>query len=324
MRTVIAAMMIAISMAAGAAEPLLGGRPFSPPGEVLPMPEEWTARSVHRPEKVDLALAIDQQLYPAILPLVQRYAREKGLKVALQEGTCGVAAGALADKSADVTGMCCPPGPLDRMPGVRYHTVGISSIALIAHPSNPVAGVTLAEARALFGGRHRSWGDLPVSGVKAAPAEDVRAITRLHCKPRPGHWRLLLDNENQFGPDIRDVPAIRDMISEVARTPSAVGYETLWHVADNARVGTVKLLRLDGVHPADTAAVAKGRYPLYRVMNLTTWTGAASNPAADRLVEWLVASAGEIDPAFGIVPASALHANGWRFSGAELVGEPGR
>lgn len=287
------------------------------------MPATWMERGIKRPPDVDLALAIDQQIYPAILPLVQRFAKDNRLKIAMVEGTCGVASGALAEKSADVTGMCCPPGPLDRLPGVRYHTLGISSIALIVNPSNPLADVTLTQARSLFGGDIRNWGDLPVGGYSSGQGDGVQAITRLHCKPRPGHWRLLLDNEDLFSPEARDVPAIRDMIAAVARTRSAVGYETLWHVADNARAGKVKALRLNGVDPADVGAVARGKYPLYRVMNLTTWeTGLPANPVADRLIEWLVANAPMIDPVFGIVPASALRANGWKFAGNELVGEP--
>lgn len=300
----------------------LGGRPFSSPDEVTTMPDSWSAKRLSRPAGADLALAIDQQLYPALLPLIHEFARTNRIKVALQEGTCGVAAGALADKSADITGMCCPPGPLDRMPGVRYHTIGIAAIALLVHPSNAVAEVGLDQARAMFGGHTRSWADLPASGFKAGPASDIRAITRLHCKPRPGHWRLLLDNENLFAPDMHEVPAIRDMVAEVAGSPTAIGYETLWHVADNAVASKVRPLRLNGADPADRTALAAGRYPLYRVMNITTWQGPDGNPLADRLAAWLVARAEAIDPSYGIVPAAELRRHRWRFADNELVGEP--
>lgn len=300
----------------------LGGRPFSAPNDVTAMPDNWQAKRVSRPAEVDLALAIDQQLYPALLPLIGEFARTHNLKLALQEGTCGVAAGALADKSADITGMCCPPGPLDRMPGVRYHTIGIAAIALIVHPSNAARDISLDQARAMFGGRTRSWADMPVSGFTPGPASDVRTITRLHCKSRPGHWRLLLDNENLFAADMHEVPAIRDMVAEVAGSPTAIGYETLWHVAGNISAGKVKPLQLSGTDPADRAALAAGRYPLYRVMNVTSWQGADANPLADKLVAWLVGRAAAIDPSFGIVPASELRRQGWLFAGDELVGEP--
>lgn len=318
----IAAAHLALGLIGAAGAQDLGGRPFVPPGDVLAMPESWMAKRVARPADTDLALAIDQQLYPALLPLVQDFARANDIKVALQEGTCGVAAGALADKSADITGMCCPPGPLDRMPGVRYHTIGIAAIALIVHPSNPVVDIGLDDARAMFGGKARTWSDLPVSGVKIGPTSDIRAVTRLHCKPRPGHWRLLLDNENLFAVDMHEVPAIRDMIAEIGASRTAIGYETLWHVAANASVGKVKPLRLSGVDPADGVALAAGRYPLYRVMNITSWQGPDASPLADKLAAWLVAKASEIDKSYGIVPAAELRRHGWRFVGDEVVGEP--
>lgn len=320
-------LIIPLSILGGlswAAEPELGGRPFSPPGDVVAMPETWHAKSLSRPKDADLALAIDQQLYPALLPLVQEFARRHGVKVALQEGTCGVAAGALAEKSADVTGMCCPPGPLDRMPGVRYHTIGIAALALIVHPGNPVTEVSLDQARRMFGGKTRSWSELPMDGFKAGPAADIRAVTRLHCKPRPGHWRLLLDNENLFAADMHEVPAIRDMIAEVGGSSTALGYETLWHITDNVSAAKVKPLKLDGVDPADRAALAEGRYPLYRVMNITSWEGKEANPMAAKLVAWLVEKAPEIAPAYGIVPAADLRRRGWKFSGDEIVGGPVR
>ncbi|MBF0323694.1 substrate-binding domain-containing protein [Magnetospirillum moscoviense] len=313
--------MFGLAGAAHAA-PELGGRPFSPPGDEVVMPDGWDKKKIQRPDGADLALAIDQQLYPALLPLVQAFSRQTGLKVAIQEGTCGVAAGALSERSADITGMCCPPGPLDRLPGVRYHTIGISAIALIVHPANPLTDVTMDQARRLFGGQTRSWADLPVSGMVAGPASDVRAVTRLHCKPRPGHWRLLLDNENQFSQEMHEVPAIRDMIAEVARSRTAIGYETLWHIADNARLGVVKPLKLNGLDPADRKSLAQGRYPLYRVMNITSWSGTAADPRAAKLAAWLVDNAPTLDPAFAIVPAQELRSRGWSFDGDEIVAPP--
>jgi ABC-type phosphate transport system substrate-binding protein len=305
------------------AEATLGGRPFSRPDETADMPAAWLGKAVQRPEGVDVALALDQQLYPAVVPLVQRYARETGLKVALQEGTCGIAAGALAEKTADITGMCCPPGPLDRLPGVRYHTLGIAALALIVNPVNPLRSVSLDEARSLFSGKARSWADLPTSGIKPGAAAEVQAVARLHCKGRPGHWRLLLDNESLFSPALVEVPAIQDMITEVSRDRAAIGYETLWHIADKAKAGTVRPLRLAGVEATDGEALAAGRYPLYRVFNITSWRGGDANPKAAALVDWLVQRATEMDPSYGIVPVSSLRRHGWRFVGDELVGHPG-
>lgn len=309
--------------AAQAGERSLGGRPFGDPALVLPMPAEWRQRPIIRPPNVDLALAIDQQMSPALHPLVGEFAAANKLRIASQEGTCGIASNALVARSADITGMCCPPGALDRLPGVRYHTVGIAAIALIVHPSNALSDIDLAGARRLFNGDARTWSDLPVSGLSRIPGR-VQAVTRLHCATRPGHWRLLLDNADLFRTDTVEVPAIIDMLIEVGRNPQAIGYETLWHIADKARQGKVKALRLNGRAAEDAEALAAGLYPLYRVFNLSTWSESpAAETAAQRLVRHLIDNAHRIHPQFGIVPASRLRAAGWQFVDDEVIAEPG-
>lgn len=308
-----------------AGEHSLGGRPFSDPHKLLPMPAEWRHRPVSRPTdpEIDLALAVDQQLFPALRPLILEFASSHNLRVGLQEGTCGIASSALLDKSADITGMCCPPGSLDRLPGVRYHTIGIAAIALIVHPDNSLTGVDLAAARRLFGGESQSWSHLPVSGLTRSAGE-VRAVTRLHCATRPGHWRLLLDHADLFATDLVEMPTVADMIIEVGRNPQAIGYETLWQVADKADRGKVKILRLDGHAPEDADAVATGRYPLYRVFSVTTWSDApAADAAARELVRHLVDNAHRIHSGFGIIPVGRLRTAGWTFLGDEVIAEPG-
>ncbi|MBF0355627.1 MAG: hypothetical protein HQL43_10375 [Alphaproteobacteria bacterium] len=300
----------------------LGGQPFTSPDSIMQMPENWVSRGIKRPEGVDLMLALDQQIYPALLPFAMRFGTQNGLKLGAQEGTCGLASAALSEKCADITGMCCPPGAIDRLPGIRFHTIGISAVALIVHPSNPLQDISWAQARALFAGGTRSWSDIPMSGI--ARKGEVRAITRLHCKPRPGHWRLLIGEPDHFARQALDVPSIKDMIIEVSETLEGIGWETLFHVEANAKIGQVKTLKLGGISPSDEEALARGRYPFYRVMGITSWADApAAHPMATRLAAELIAQADAIDPRFGIVSVTRLRKHGWKFHNAELVGEPG-
>ncbi len=317
----LAGLALTVPAAAQAPPPALGGPPFSDPTQVIDMPSDWVEAPIVPPEPVDIAITLDQQLYPALLPFIREFARERDLTVAISDGTCGLSAGALADKAADMGGFCCPPGAVDRLPGLRYHTIGVGALALIVHPDNPIRDISLDEVRRVYDGAVVWWSDLP-GGVD----DDVRvrAVARLHCKVRPGHWRLILDNENLFRHDLAEVGAIVDMVTEVARSPEAIGYETLWHIGRLGEEGAVKPISLDGVDPRDDAALAAGRYPLYRVFNITTWApGPAHNPLAEELAGRLVARAGEIDPTFRFVPVQRLRQHGWRFHGDELVGEPG-
>lgn len=303
----------------------LGGRPFTDPSDIVPMPDSWRKAPItHKtPKPVDLAVSLDQQLYPALLPIIRDFAKTRGKEIAVQEGTCGISGGVLAEKTADIGGFCCPPAVTDRLPGLKYHTLGIGSLALIVHPNNPRDDVSLKQAQDLFGGHATRWADLPMSGIKAAADRDVRAVARLHCKQRPGHWRLILDDENLFGRDIQEVSAITDMILQVGRMESAIGYETLWHIVRHVNQQKVKLLRVNGVDPRDDAALASGSYPLYRVFNITTWADTpAAKPLADDLASYLIEKAGAIAPEFGILPVQKLRAEGWKFFENELIGMP--
>lgn len=293
----------------------------------VPMPDDWVRRPVvHAPtvsgEVADLAITLDQQLYPALLPIIRRYGAEHNLAIAVQSGTCGVSAGALVEKQADIGGFCCPPGPMDRLPGLTYHTIGIGALAFITHPANGMTAVSAKDARGLFAGDQRTWSSLGTAGP-ATPQGAVEPIIRLHCKNRPGHWRLIHDTADDFSIDASEVSTIEDMLGQVSQRPAAIGYETLWHVRRTMNKTPVRTLRIDGVAPDDRAAVAAGRYPFYRVFNITTWAAApAAKPAATALAAHLVATAQNLDAGYGIIPAEALRHAGWRFDGAEVVAPP--
>jgi len=302
----------------------LAGPAFADPSYRVTMPRGWEEQPIKYEawaSGADLAVSLDQHLYGAFEPLIRQYAKKNGLKIAVNEGTCGISAGMLSRKAVDIAGFCCPAGDSDRLPGIRFHTAGIASIALIVNPANPATGVTLQEARGLFTGKYFNWSELSPSGWKGRPPT-IRTIGRLHCKSRPGHWRLLLDNEDLFSIRLQEVGTIPDMISLVADNTGAVGYEVMWMVRRYESTGRVKPLNIDGVSPADGKAVSEGRYPLYRTLNITTWEGGLARPEAENLKDFIIKSAQGLDPKYGVVPASALRQSGWRFEGDELVGPP--
>ncbi|MGD2080007.1 MAG: hypothetical protein PVJ36_02605 [Nitrospirota bacterium] len=302
------------------------GEAFSDPSKTQEMPEGWQRRPVkHAPplEDADLVVILNQQIYAAFLPIMQEYAEDHGIKIAVGEGTCGIAAGALARKEADIGSFCCPPGETDRLPGLRFHTLGIMPIALVAHPENPLDGITMAQAQEIFQGLIYRWSE--VRDSQGRPGKDVPILTigRLHCKLRPGHWRLLLDDEDLFSARLQEVESIPDMISLVAADQKAIGYEVPWMLRQYRDEGRVKILKVDGLDPRNLEHLVSGDYPLYRTFSVTTWEGeGVGNPRARELVEHLLNEVERLGEKFGIAPASRLRQAGWKFNGDELVGEP--
>ena len=264
----------AFSVTVPAAEPVdsIAGQAFTDSSEIMEMPEEWIKQPVKYEPSVgdaDLVITLDQHLYPAFLPLIQEYAKVNGMKIFVNEGTCGISAGMLSRKTVDIGGYCCSPGITDRLPGLRFHTIGISALALFVHPENPVENITMEQARQIFAGEIYRWSELESKEGTKGPNLPIQPIGRLHCKLRPGHWRLLLDNQDLFSAALQEVGAIPDMISKVASNKRAIGYEVLWNASRYKDRGRVKPLKINGDSPDNQEALASG----YRVYNLTTWEG---------------------------------------------------
>ncbi len=318
----VAALSLLYAETGDAASPL-AGEAFSDPSLTTPVPTEWETRPLrYEPwaAGADLAVTLDQHLYQALLPAIREFARENNLTIAATEGSCGISAGKLLEKHVDMGGFCCAPGPEDRLPGLAYVTLGIGSIALLVNRANPLENIGLAQARAVFGGRIAAWGEL--TGRSQKPPAFIRPVARLHCKRRPGHWRLLLDNEDLFSPRVMEVNSIPDMLAAVSNDSRAIGYEVLWMVEHQKAREQVKALSLNGVPANDRAALAAGRYPLYRAFNVAVWSGPLEKPQARALAAHLKTATEALDHRYGIVPAADLRRAGWQFKGEELVGEP--
>lgn len=300
---------------------------FTSPAIVFPMPTDWIKKPVVYDEwakDADLAVALEQDVYQIINPLIQQYAHEKRLKIAVREGTCGITAGLLSRKAIDIGGFCCPAGTEDRFPGLRFHTLGIVGKAFLVNKRNPIDNLTTDQLKDIFRGKIYHWSEIKTRDGNPGPDWAVFTVGRLHCQARPGHWRLLLDNDNLFSPRMFEVGTIPDMIAKVAKTREAVGWEVLSMVEKHQMTDSVKPLKINGWRPNDIEALATGRYPYYRVYNLTTWEGVGlANPEAALLVDYLKSALIEADfSRLGIVPAGRLKKTGWKFVIDELAGEP--
>ncbi len=305
----------------------LRGEVFSDPAQKMTMEKEWIRKPIKHEKEArdaDLVIVMDQDIYFTLLPLIQKFGRENNLKIVIKEGTCGIAEGMLAAKTVDMGGFCCPPGKQDRLPGLQFHTMGIVAITFFVHPENPVDNVSTAQLREIYSGKIYLWSEIKTQSSRPGPDLAIKAIGRLHCPKRPGHWRQLLDNEKKFSTRLYEVGSIPDMIAQVSASKDAIGWEVLTMLEKYKNLSRVKPLKIDGYSPNDSTALASLRYPFYRTYTLTTWEGkGVENKNAQRLVKYMKEEFEKLDAnRFGFVSASRLRKAGWKFSEDELVGEP--
>jgi len=296
----------------------LVGEAFSDPVVKQDMDANWQKKTIiyETPDKdADLVITLNQNFYEFILPYVKKYADEYGLNIVVKRGTCGLSSGMLSQKTVDIGAFCCPPNKTDRLPGLQYHTVGIHPIAILVNPDNPIENITLRQLREIFKGDIISWNDLGWDSGKIFP------IARLHCKKRPGHWRLILNNEDYFSVRTKIVGSISDVFSLVATMPTAIGYEVLW--LSTRQAGNVKVLKVDGHNPDDFDKILTGAYPFYRALYLSTWEpDHVKNPHSQKLVNYIINMVEQHGEKQGIISVRRLKIAGWKFSGNELIGGP--
>lgn len=305
-----------------AASNSLRGDTFSNPANTLKMPPGWEAKGVDYGKKVaeaDLVISFGQQTHPALHKITEQYARDNKLKIVIQSGTCGVSAGKLLRKAIDSGTFCCPPSVRDRLPGLEFHTIAISALSVFVNEKNPLDAITTKQARRIFKGKIRHWNELKTAKSLDNP---IKTQARLHCKKRPGHWTLLLKNQEQFSPTLKEVGVIPDLIAKVGQLTDSISIETPFMI-NTYKKGPVKMLKIDGHSPSDIDYVASGKYPFYRTYSITTWgNGGKQRERAIKLISFLRQHIEKNAQQLSMVPVSKLKAAGWKFKGDELVAEP--
>jgi hypothetical protein len=299
---------------------------FTDPSVTMDMPESWVKQPIkHDPAqgKADMVINLNRQVYQALYPLIERFEQDNRIKIVVTKGTCGISAGLMKKKQADIVMLCCPPGKVDRLPGIEFHTIGIMPLAFLVHPDNHVEDLTVEQLREIFQGNISRWSEISDSQGRPGKNTPIQVIARRHCKKRPGHWKLLLPESQLFSAKTQEVGAIPDMIKLIADNPSAIGYEVMQMVREYENIGELKPLKINGVGPGEGERLLTGEYPFYRTYSFTTWNGEGlSNPHARRLVDYILTEAGKVDAEYGIVTAAELKEAGWQFRGNELIGEP--
>lgn len=179
--------------------------------------------------------------------------------------------------------------------GARAQTVALDGIAVIVHPSNPVAGLRMAELAEIFTGEVTNWAQLGGEDRPVAVCgREAGSGTRVSFEEAVGvRDRCAYTNE---------YCSTGDVAGSVASNPNGIGYVSLAAVS-----GAVKAVALDGAACAPEA-VRDGSYPISRSMLLVTKRGGGLSEAARAFLDFAlsaeaeryIAMAGAVPPGKGM------------------------
>ena len=198
---------------------------------------------------------------------------------AVQEGRCdiGLSSRSLKDE--------------EKANGLTETVLAYDGIAIIVHPDNPVADLSLGTIAKIYTGEITNWKD-----VGGEDAEIVVIGREAGSGTRDG-FESITDTKDAC--QLRqELTSTGDVITAVSQNPAAIGYASLAAVKD-----TVKAVTVDGVAPTEET-VKDGTYAVQRPFVLVTRDGVALSETAQAFFDHATsADAAPIIAAAGAVAA---------------------
>lgn len=167
--------------------------------------------------------------------------------------------------------VCCPLSDEEvSKQQIQVHPLALEPILILVNQSNPVSNLSTQQVRDIFSGKITNWKEV---GGKDQP---IVAVTRLHCKKRPGHWKTILPSAEDFRKTRLNVSSADEMVKRVSDFEGAIGHTGATWLFETGN--KVKHITVDGIAP--TAANLKNkRYPFFRQLSAVT----NLNPSEDVL-----------------------------------------
>ena len=198
---------------------------------------------------------------------------------AVQEGRCdiGLSSRSLKDE--------------EKAEGLTETVLAYDGIAVIVHPDNPVADLSLETIAKIYTGEITNWKD-----VGGEDAEIVVIGREAGSGTRDGFESIT--GTKDACKYRQELTSTGDVITAVSQNPAAIGYASLASVKD-----TVKAVTVDGVAPTEET-VKDGTYTVQRPFVLVTKDGVALSETAQAFFDYATsADAAPIIAAAGAVAA---------------------
>lgn len=192
--------------------------------------------------------------YGALKNIAPAFAVQGG-RLAVAGGGCDDGIAGVKRQRADFGGMCCPVRG-SAAEGLPYLAVAHDMKAVVTHPSNDVAGVTMNQLKAIARGKLLDWREL---GGESKP---IAQVVRRHCPDYVEPVRAaLLDNRPDWSGKALFVDTDEQIVDLVSRFPASLGVVSWVFARPLVEAGKLRLLTLDGRLPNQDRG-NREKYPL--------------------------------------------------------------
>ena len=231
-----------------------------------------------------------------VLPVAQAAAEEymnqhSNADIQVSGGGSGVGATSVIGGTADI-GMLSRDLKASEKEGntLKEFVVGKDGIALVGHPSNTVADLSLEQVKAIYQGTITNWKE-----VGGADSEIVLIGRDSSSGTREFFTEFVLNKEDA-AKEMQELNSNGAVAQAVSITPGAIGYVSLEYVDDS-----LKAFSIGGVAPT-VENVISGVYEINRPLLMVT-NGEPEGLAADYLAFILSEEGQQILKDSGFIPA---------------------
>ena len=251
------------------------------------------------PEPVTLTIAGSTEMRPLLIELTAAYSeRNPHVQFSLRGGGSRMGEQRLASGQADIAASTAAYPDAEIAAGLVRIPIGLDGIALVVHSDNPVNALTLAQIRALFGGRVLNWEE--VGG-----ARDVLLVSREEGSATRELFEERVMDEERVALTAVVMSTSSSVVEYVAAHRDAIGYVTSAYLSQNGESDaensedsphsapaerTVKAVAVEGRVPYG-ADLADYQYPLARSLYLVIDQG--GDPSIQKFIDFALGEEGQ-------------------------------
>jgi len=159
---------------------------------------------------------------------------------------------ALERGGVDIALMSRELTPEENRLNIHSYLIGIESIAIVVHATNPVEGITLEQVRKVFDGTIDNWKEL------GGPDRPMNAYGRKEGTTTRLTIDQLVMSSMPFNRKVKELETSEVMLATVSDDPYAIGF-----LANRRLNDKIKALKLNGVEISEESILLH-RYPLTR------------------------------------------------------------